>query len=143
MSVIVQKTYFITELLRDDDQIIAFNDWLNYTSLIYNDKPNRAAKIAWENSPDIDLALPFVQRLIPALVPAVLKQEVLDRVNAEIARQGGTVIDTTRTKVYDISRIAGDLRAWIADNIQPAGTDYVLSGDTVTTVGTLPLPEVQ
>lgn len=143
MQIHVSKAYFWTVLLKDADQIIAFNDWLNYTSLIYDDKPNRAAKIAWGDSPEIDLTLPFVQELIPALVPAVLKQEVLDRINAEIASRGGTAIDTTRTKIYDISRIAGDLRVWIAENIQPIGTAFTLSGDKVVTVGTLPLPEVQ
>jgi len=135
----VTKSYFLIEILRDADQIIAFNDWLNYTSLIYDDKANRSAKIAWDQAIDMDIESSFVQNLIPALIPSVLKQEVLDRFNAVLK---AAPVSSSGYRSYDLSPISGDLNIWIRANRYPADAPYSINGDIVSIAGLLPLREV-
>jgi hypothetical protein len=92
----VTKGEFVTNILNNAADIAAFRAYRQGADTLA-----KAVNEAWESSNNVVLDSPFVQGLVSALVPTVLSQGALDRMNAEIALQneGQTIVNKKRYRV--------------------------------------------
>jgi hypothetical protein len=134
------KAEFITRVLKDYDQIVAFVTWLN------SDNPvSKATKFTWDNTITVNLEDEFVYQLISSLVPSVLSKASLDRMNSAIERQRISMDRTVPIIKRYVTPPSCDI-AWINSKIGEASYNVEPTSDgglSITTSGTLPEPAME